>query len=273
MLAPITPVTAEKLYRHLTNEESVHLANWPVIPEEYKDDAILEETEVIQRVITLARYLREKENIKIRQPLNKLELASTNKDYDSIINKFKNIICEEINVKDIVILKDISEIAVVEYKPNFSSLGPKFGPKMGLISKLVKDKDFKEVKEGYLIVLDGKEEMISKDDIEIRYVAKEGLKVENDKDIVATLDIHLTDELKEEGMAREIVRNVQDSRKALNLEISDRILLTLEGDVPTNWLEYIAEETLADFKEFDKADLTCEVLSNDNNVKVNIKKQ
>lgn len=272
ILAPIIPVLSETLYRQLTNEESVHLADWPVVPEEFKDEVILEETEVVQRIITLARFLREKENIKIRQPLSKLEIASTNKSYTKIVDKFKSIICEEINVKDVVILKDVSEIATVEYKPNFSSLGPKFGPKMGMVSKLISNKEFEKTNDGYKIVVEGNEELLSKDDIEVRYIAKEGLKVENDKDIVATLDIHLTEDLMEEGMAREIVRNIQDSRKSLELEISDRIKLMLEGDVPSNWLDYILDETLGDLEEFKKEDISCEVLSNDKKVIVKIKK-
>ncbi len=272
ILAPIIPVLSETLYRQLTNEESVHLADWPVVPEEFKDEVILEETEVVQRIITLARFLREKENIKIRQPLSKLEIASTNKSYTKIVDKFKSIICEEINVKDVVILKDVSEIATVEFKPNFSSLGPKFGPKMGMVSKLISNKEFEKTNDGYKIVVEGNEELLSKDDIEVRYIAKEGLKVENDKDIVATLDIHLTEDLMEEGMAREIVRNIQDSRKSLELEISDRIKIMLEGDVPSNWLDYILDETLGDLEEFKKEDISCEVLSNDKKVIVKIKK-
>lgn len=272
MLGPVTPVLADVLYKQLTGEESIHLADWPVIPEEYMDEEILKETEVAQRVISLARFLREKENIKIRQPLNKLELASTNPEYEKIINNFKNIICEEINVKDIEFLKDVSEIAVVEYKPNFATLGPKFGPKMSMVVAAIKNKKFKETKEGYLFEIDGNEELLSLDDLEIRYVAKEGLRVENDKDIVATLDLVLTDDLKEEGMAREMVRNIQDSRKSLGLEISDRIKISLEGDIPTNWLDYVLEETLADLVDISKEDLSCEVLSNDSKVLVKIKK-
>lgn len=272
LLAPITPVAAESLYRHLTGEESVHLSSWPNIPEKYEDKIILEETEIAERVISLARFLREKENIKIRQPLSKLELAYTNRDYDKVIKKFKDIICEEINVKDIEILKDVSEIATVEYKPNFAALGPKFGPKMGMVSKMMKEQNFEKTDLGYKVLIDGNEELISIDDVEIRYTAKEGLKVENDKDIVATLDIVLTDELKEEGMAREIVRNVQDSRKALDLEISDRIMLDLKGDVPVKWLDYIKDETLADLVDIEDEDLKCEVLSNNKKVVALIKK-
>jgi len=272
LLAPIIPVTSEELYKHLTNEESVHLADWPNIKEKYKNDTILYETDVVQRVITLARYLREKENIKNRQPLSKLELTFTNQEYNSIIDNFKNIICEEINVKDIKILKDVSEIALVEYLPNFKTLGPKYGSKISTISNLIKNKEFTKTEDSYILNIEGTEEKIDLDDIIVRYSAKDGIKVESDKDIIASLDTHLTDELKDEGMAREIVRNVQDSRKALDLEISDRIKIKFEGNVQDIWKEYICNETLSDIEDFDNADVTCEVISNDRKVIVYIKK-
>jgi len=272
MLAPLAPVISENLYKHLTGEESVHLADWPNIPNKYKDEEILHQTNIVQKAITLARSLREKETIKIRQPLNKLDVAFNDKTNNQIIENFKDIIMEEINVKNINVLDEVTEIATIEYLPNLQVLGPKYGPKMKEITNAIKNKEFTINEDGYKLLIDNKEEQLSLDDVIVRYSAKEDVLVESDGEIIVSLDILITDELKEEGMAREIVRNIQDSRKQLNCEISDRIKIELTGDVPTKWTEYICGETLADIENITKPDTTCEVISNDKKVTVLIKK-
>ena len=110
------------------------------------------------------------------------------------------------------------------------------------------------------------------EDIVVRYTAKGENKIESDKDIIARLDTVLTEELKYEGLAREIVRNIQDARKQLNCEISDRIKLKLDGELSENSKEYICNETLADLVEFNEADFECEVKANEKTVGVRIKK-
>ena len=110
------------------------------------------------------------------------------------------------------------------------------------------------------------------DDILIRYLAKDNMLVESDGEIIASLDTKLTDELKDEGMAREIIRNIQDSRKSLDCEISDHIKIKLEGYIPQVWVEYICNETLSVINNLDEYDLTCEVTSNGNKAIIYIKK-
>lgn len=267
LLAPVTPVISEYLYKNLTNDESVHLSNWPSIPEKYKNEVILKDTDIVQRIISLTRNLREKENIKIRQPLSRIEIAFT-KDYTNIINKFKTTICEEINVKDIKILNNVDEIADIEYLPNFKTLGSRFGSEMKEITNLIKSKDFKYENNQYIL---SNNEVLNEKDIIIRYSSKSNEIVANDNEIILKLDTLLTDELKEEGLAREIVRNIQDTRKNLGLEINDRILIDLDYKLNENLLSYICNETLSDISKLDSYDSLIKVSSNsiDVNIKIN----
>ena len=273
LLAPITPVITEKLYMHFTGNESVHLTNMPNVPEIFKNEKILKETDVVQRIISIARFLREKEIIKNRQPLNKIELAFTNPEYKKIVVDFEDIICEEINVKHIKIIDTVEELAKIELVPNFKTIGPKFGSKVSKITNLVKSGDIKTMQNGYEVIVDNENIKLDEEDIIIRYSAKGENKIESDKEIIARLDTKLTEELKDEGMAREIVRNIQDARKQLNCEISDKIELELNGELTESSKEYICNETLAELKLIEKEDFKCEVKTNEKTVSVKIKRK
>lgn len=268
LLAPVAPVISEYLYKNLTNEESVHLSSWCNIPDSYKDEDILKDTDVVQRIISLTRNLREKENIKIRQPLSRIDVAFT-KDYSSIVNNFKTTICEEINVKDINILNNVDDIADTQYLPNFKTLGSRYGSNMKDIANLIKNKDFKYDNNQYIL---SNNEVLNEDDVIIRYSSKSNDIVANDNEIVLKLDTLLTDELKEEGLAREIVRNIQDTRKNLGLEINDRILIELDYKLNDDLLSYICNETLSDISDLDKYDSLIKVSSNSIDVNIRIKK-
>ena len=268
LLAPVAPVITDYLYKNLTNEESVHLSKWCNIPEEYKNETILKDTDIVQRIISLARTLREKENIKIRQPLSKIEVAFT-KNYSSIVNKFKTTICEEINVKNINILNNVDEIANVEYLPNFKTLGSKYGNKMKEISSLIKNNEFKYENNKYIL---NNNEILNDEDIIIRYSSKTNDIVANDSEIVLKLDTKLTDELKEEGLAREIVRNIQDTRKNLKLEINDRIYIDLDYNLKEDLKKYVCNETLSTLTKLDEYDSIIKVFSNDIVVNIKVKK-
>lgn len=268
LLAPVTPIISEYLYKNLTKDNSIHLSDWCNVSEIFKNEQILKETEVIQRVISLTRNLREKENIKIRQPLSKIEVAFT-KDYSNIVNKFKETICEEVNIKDICILNEVEEIANIEYLPNFKTLGPKYGASMKDVSNLIKNKSFEIIDDGYKL---SNGDVLSLEDVVVRYTSKSDCLVANDNEIVIKLDTTLTKELKEEGLAREIVRNIQDGRKSLNLEISDRIKVEIKSNLTDKMLQYISNETLADLCELDNYDLLLNVTSNDNVAEVKLKK-
>lgn len=156
--------------------------------------------------------------------------------------------------------------------PNFKTIGPKFGSKVSKITGLIKAGKFETLEDGYEVKVDGEDLKLDLEDVVVRYTAKGENKIESDKDIIARLDTLLTEELKDEGLAREIVRNIQDARKQLNCEISDRIKLKLDGELSENSKEYICNETLADLVDFDEADFECEVKANVKVVNVRIKK-
>ena len=272
LLAPITPVITEYLFKHLTEKNSVYLTNFDNMPEEYENNEVLKDTEVANRIISLVRNLREKENIKIRQPLENFDVAFTNKEYYEIVKKYKNIICEEVNVKNIIVLNDVEEIAYIKYMPNFKTLGPKYADNIKMITNMINNKEFVKNDSNYELVMNNKKEILTEEDIIIRYISKEGEKVVNDNEIIVRLNTLLTEDLKQEGLAREIVRNIQDARKQLNCQINDRIKIQLNGSVTDESAKYICNETLSDIENLTDYDLKVDVVSNDNNVVVMIKK-
>lgn len=245
LLAPIAPIVSEKVFKALTDKESVHLENWPNIDECYNDEKLLKEIDLVQDIIHLARGIRNKHNVKNRQPLTLLQVAFTNADDYAIMQEYKSIIAEELNVKNIEFIQNVSDIAVVDYKVNFSTVGKTMGSKIPVITRAIKSGNLKHVDGKYIVT--GEEEIVlNKEDLLVSYIAKSEKPVLSDDRIVVALDLTITEELKQEGLAREIVRNIQDARKQLDLNITDRIKIFLIGDYPTNYVEYICKETLAD---------------------------
>lgn len=251
LFAPVAPIISEKMYKVLTGEASVHLSRWPEIPQAFADKGLLENVALVQEVIYLARSIRNKNRVKNRQPLNGLKVALPDSSQNGIIGEFREIIAEELNVKNIEILDEAESIADVKYAPNFNEIRNRYPARVGEIIKAVKSGRFRM--EGNTVVLQTdnqgssvvpKEESFAADIILVTYQAKEGQHVASNHGIVVSLDLTLTEELKAEGFARDIVRNIQDARKQLGCEITDTILLSLEGEVPKQWLEYICKETL-----------------------------
>jgi len=274
LLAPAAPILTEKLYKHLTGSESVHLAAFPQIPKQYKNEKLLQEVELVQQVIHLARSIRTKNNVKNRQPLSKLQLALSNTDNIKIIEKSKQVICEELNVKEIEIIENVTSVAEVQYQPNFANLNKKYGAQVGAIIKAVKSKQFTVSGNNLVIEADGKKLTLDEEDVLVNYFAKAGLHIMSGLGIVVALDLTVTEELKREGVAREIVRNVQDARKQMSLDISDRIAICFSKEQPPEeWFNYIYSETLGQPLEFDLADATCEIETDKGTILVKIKKQ
>ena len=258
IIAPVTPIVAEKLYKSLTDGESVHLTAWPNINKKYNNPALLKEVDLVQNVIHLARNIRNKNNIKNRQPLSTLKLAFANEDDYKIIDDYKTIIAEELNVKNVEVVENVNDIALVGYKINFATVGKTLGSKIPMVTKALREGKIKLVNGKYEIY--GDEHLtLNKEDILVNYTPKDNLPVFSDGESVVALDLTLTDELREEGVAREIVRNIQDARKQLDLEIMDRIDVCLTGAVPVRFVEYICRETLANkVEKLEKPSLTLE---------------
>lgn len=245
LFAPVAPILTEKLYKTLTGEHSVHLADWPSIPEAFKDDDLIRKVELVQNVIYLARSIRNKNRIKNRQPLSVLKVALANNELNSVITEFKDIIAEELNVKEVDVLEDVSNIASVKYDPNFNEIREKYPQRIPDIIKAVKSGKFELHDNEVLLTINGNKESFDSSIILVTYLAKEGMHVASNQGIVVSLDLTVTEELKREGLARDIIRNIQDARKQIGCDIMDYIVINIKGNFPDEWTEYICKETLS----------------------------
>lgn len=259
LLAPAAPIISEKIYRTLTGDYSVHLADWPVIPREFENPELLEKVALVREVIGLARSIRNKNRVKNRQPLSRLNIALSDSSKNGWIEECKEIIAEELNVKNVAIISDVGKIAEVKYDPNFNEIRNSYPNRIPEIIKAVKSGKFRLQEDRAILTIDGQEEALKADIILTTYRAKEGQYVVSNHGIVVSLDLTITEELREEGFARDIVRNIQDARKQMGCEITDTIGIMFQGTAPENWMDYICRETLGTRMQIADADKIIEV--------------
>ena len=244
LFAPAAPILSDYLYRILTGSDSVHLAAWPEIPASFRNPALLNEIAVVRNVISLAHALRNKNNVKIRQPLSTLRAALASAESAAIVSRFTDIIAEELNVKQVTVADDVSAIADVQYAPNFNTIRDLYRDRVPVLIKAIKSGAFRLTEDAAVLTIDGTEESFDPDIILVTYQAKDGGHIMSEHGIVVSLDLTITDELRAEGVARDLVRMIQDARKQAGLEISDRIVIQLEGAYPEAFTGYICGETL-----------------------------
>lgn len=269
LMAPVAPIITEKVYKSLTEELSVHLTSWPNIPDNFKDEKLLKQIDSVQRVIYLARSVRNKCRIKNRQPLSLLKIASSNAELLTLAKDFANIIEEEINVKNIAFIDNVEDVASIKYDPNFNEIRNRYPQEIPTIIQAVKKGDFKFTDNG--VVLGGNEEKVYDESIIlVTYLSKDGDFVASDRELVVSLDTTITKELAEEGLAREVVRSVQDARKQIGCEIMDKIKIQIIGEFPENWKEYVYSETLSSFENISTPTTTIDL--EDENIKILILK-
>ena len=260
--APIAPFFMDKLYLDLNavskkeTFESIHLADFPVFKDSFIDKALERKMEDAQTISSLVLSLRAKEKIKVRQPLQKIMIPVENTEQKSSILAVANLIKHEVNIKEIVLLEDASDILVKQIKPNFKTLGPKFGKEMKFIANAIRNftkEDIAKIEfnEKIAIELEGKIINLDLSDVEISSKDIEGWLVANEGSITVALDVTISEELRKEGVARELINRIQNARKDMGLEVTDRIKLTvlkfedLEESINNN-KEYIMSETLTD---------------------------
>ncbi|WP_066222312.1 isoleucine--tRNA ligase [Formosa haliotis] len=260
LASPIAPFFMDKLYRDLTQVtqketfESVHLAEFPVYDEAFVDKALERKMESAQTISSLVLSLRAKEKIKVRQPLQKIMIPIDNKQQKEEILAVADLIKHEVNIKDVELLEDASDILVKQIKPDFKVLGPRFGKDMKLIaSEIAKmtSEDIKKIEQtGALnIEINGKSVTLGLEDVEIISQDIEGWLVANEGNLTVALDITISDDLRKEGIARELINRIQNLRKDSGFEVTDRINVKLQNHdgivnaVHSN-LEYIKVETL-----------------------------
>ncbi|MFT5252703.1 MAG: isoleucyl-tRNA synthetase [Flavobacteriales bacterium] len=239
--APIAPFFMDKLYRDLTvttqieKYESVHLAQFPISVENYVNKMLESKMQKAQTISSLVLSLRKKEMIKVRQPLQKVMIPVLDEDQRAQIEAVSDLIKAEVNVKEIVLLDDASGVLVKQIKPNFKALGPRFGKDMGLISKEIQGFSADQInhldKEGSLeIVIAGNTVNLALEDVEITSQDIEGWLVATANGITVALDITISEELKQEGIARELVNRIQNIRKDSGFEVTDKIKVQLQRD-------------------------------------------
>ncbi len=246
LFAPVAPIVSEKLYKILTGGESVHLTEWPVIPEKYRDDDLARDIDLVQDIITLARSIRQKNRVKNRQPLRELKIALPDPESAGRIASYTDVIAEELNVKRAVMLNDVGDIATVQYDPNFNEIRRLYPDRIPDIIKAVKSGRFTLKGDVAEVEINGITESLASDVILVKYNARDGMFVASEEGIVVSLDLTVDDELRREGVAREIVRNIQDARKNAGLEIMDRIVIdVVSGALPSGFENYVFTETLS----------------------------
>lgn len=260
--APVAPFFMDKLYRDLTSSTgtedfaSVHLAEFPKFVENFVNKTLESKMQKAQTISSLVLSLRKKEMIKVRQPLQKVMIPVLDENQRAEIEAISDLVKAEVNVKEIELLDDASGILVKQIKPNFKALGPRFGKDMGLISKEIQGFSAEQInqldKQGTLdIVIAGNSVTLSLEDVEITSQDIEGWLVANSNGITVALDITLTEELKNEGIARELVNRIQNIRKDSGFEVTDKIKVQIKRDgilenaVSKNE-DYIKSETLTD---------------------------
>ncbi|CAM1360508.1 Isoleucine--tRNA ligase [Tenacibaculum litopenaei] len=258
--SPVAPFFMDRLYRDLTvatgkeNFESIHVAEFPQFDESYVNHSLERKMENAQTISSLVLSLRAKEKIKVRQPLQKIMIPVLDETQKEEISAVADLIKSEVNVKEIQLLDDASGILVKQIKPNFKALGPKFGKDMKLIANKIRDFEQAQIaqieKDGFInIEINEKIIKLETADVEISSKDIEGWLVANAEGLTVALDVTITEDLRREGVARELINRIQNARKETGLEVTDKIKLTflsfadLKESVLANET-YIKTETL-----------------------------
>jgi len=287
--APIAPFFMDRLYLDLnkvTNKEtfeSVHLSEFPKSDISFIDKSLERKMESAQTISSLVLSLRAKEKIKVRQPLQKIMIPIDNPIQKEEILAVSDLIKHEVNIKEVELLEDASDILVKQIKPNFKALGPRFGKDMKLIANEIRNftsEDIKKIEQkGFLsFVINEKNITLERNDVEITSQDIEGWLVANEGALTVALDVTITEDLRNEGIARELVNRIQNLRKDSGFEVTDRIDVVIQKDnnivnaVHSN-IDYIKAETLTEKLEIiDKVDNGIEITFDDVSTKLFIKK-
>jgi len=259
--APIAPFYMDQLYKDLTSissgeTHSVHLTNFPKCDEGLIDSALEQRMLYAQDISSMILALRRKESLKVRQPLQKIMVPVLDVDVKNQVEKIKDLVLSEVNVKEMEFLTDTSGVLVKKIKPNFKTLGPKYGKIMKQIAAFVnqmtqEDIAFLEKSGSKLISINEEEVELTLSDVEITSEDIPGWLVASEGKITVALDITVSEELKQEGIAREFVNRIQNLRKDSGFDVTDKIILEIKkneaiNDSVINYKDYIASQTLAE---------------------------
>lgn len=252
LMAPVASFTAEEIYQALTEQDSVHLTDFPKFEEKYVNNHTEERMDLVRELIRLGRNVREEAKIKVRQPIQEVLIDG---EKETLISDLTPLIEEELNVKNVVFTNDVNLYMNYMVKPNFKLAGPIFGSKIKEFSEALIHLTNEQIaslqkdEEITLCIVDTSY-TINREMVDIRVSAKEGFNVAEDNNNFIILNTELTEDLIKEGIAREMVSKVQQLRKNADFEIADRIILYYEGDatvqeVVADYATYIQNETLS----------------------------
>lgn len=272
LMAPFAPFLADELYVNLTGEESVHLAYFPECDEELIDQRAEERMEAVRTLVGLGRGVREKEKIKVRQPLSSVLVDGK---YESVMGDLTDLLKEELNIKNVVFEKDLSKYMNFSLKPNFKLAGPVFGKDMKQFAEYLANMDANEFMEAdsLTVNLGDNTYEVAKDMVEVQIQAKDGFAVAMENNVFTILDTQLTEELINEGLAREVVSKVQQMRKQNNFEMMDNISISLGCDEQVKkaveqFEEYVKSETLAVELQFEEGGMLVDINGHDTAITV-----
>ena len=259
--APIAPFFADSLYRDLTantqleKAESVHLAEFPVADATVIDADLERKMQKAQQIASMVLSLRKKEKLKVRQPLQRIMIPVLDAQDRTDIEAIAELIKHEVNIKEVELLDDASGVLVKNIKPNFKVLGPKFGKDMRFVGQAIAALDNDAINKlekvgSVAITVNGETKTITLDEVEITTKDIAGWSVANQGKLTVALDINLSEDLKNEGVARELINRIQNIRKESGYEVTDKITITLQKDgivekAVTAYKDYISSETLA----------------------------
>jgi isoleucyl-tRNA synthetase len=262
LMSPIAPFYSDKLFGDLNSvtgrdkSESVHLSEMPVADKDAIDIDLEERMAIAQKATSLILSIRKKEKHRVRQPLAKVMIPILDEKFERQLKSVEGLILSEVNVKELEYLKETAGIIEKSIKANFKTLGPKYGKQMKQIAGAISQMNQTDISAFesagmYVLSIDGGTVTISLEDADIMSKDIPGWAVASEAGITVALDLTLTDELEEEGLARELVNRIQNLRKDKGLEVTDRINLTILNQANinkavTNNLKYICDETLAE---------------------------
>ncbi|MEM7187072.1 MAG: DUF5915 domain-containing protein, partial [Bacteroidota bacterium] len=289
LAAPVAPFFMDRLYRDLTRVcdekgvESVHLSNFPKADASYIDKPLEHKMQRAQTISSLVLSLRQREKIKVRQPLQKIMIPVLDEASRREIEAVSELIKSEVNVKEIELIDEGSGILVKQIKPDFKKLGPRFGKDMKMIAAKVHAFTQGDIstleKEGEISILHNEKNIkLSLDEVVISSQDIEGWLVANSGGTTVALDVTIDDALRNEGIARELVNRIQNLRKDSGFEVTDRVEVTLQDNenlktAVTQNIAYIKQETLTEVLEFEaEVENGMEIAFDDIATKLSIKK-
>ncbi len=278
LIAPICPFTSEEIYKNLTGEESVHLSDYPKATKKFINEKLEEKMDLVIELISSARNIREDSKIKVRQPISEVMFDAK---YKKLIGEFEELFKEELNVKNVVWVDDMSKYVSMEYKPNFKEVGKLFGSNMSKFTEYLKNitkEDIKVFESGNLhLEFDGIDHLIEPEYVLRNIKACDGYNAVMLNHKIVVINTTLTQELLDEGIAREIVSKIQNLRKTSEFDIADRIEIKYSADKEVkdaikHYKKYIMNEVLAvTFEEDENAQEELKI--NDYSMKITISKK